>query len=69
VVIAVIETEAVRLHYCKENDSRKQLLDLRYLLTVILQSLWVAGKPRIKQPAISRGFLCSKAEDAKSAIT
>lgn len=65
----MIETKAVHLHYCKKNDSRKQLLDLRYLFTVILKSPWVAGKKCVKQPAINRGFRCFKAKDAKSAIT
>lgn len=35
------ETKAVHLHYCKKNDSRKQLLGPWYLLTAIWKSLWV----------------------------
>lgn len=65
----MIETKAVRLHHCEKNETRKQLLELWYLFTVIFKSPWVAGKKGIKQPAINRGFLCSEARDAKSAST
>lgn len=68
-IAAAIETKAVHLHYCKKNDSRKQLLDRWYLFTVISKSPWMAGKEALEWPAINRGFLCFKARDAKSAIT